>query len=343
MKTQIIKFILIGSFALSACQKTLDQDPLDKISASNFWKSRADLDAALAATYATLQAPEWSHELPVWDCITDNGFAQHNSGGAKDIVSGSISPSTGGLISTVYTDSYKGITRINLFLKQLAAYQGSDMPENDKKKYEAEVRFIRAYYYFQLYRSYGDVPLILEPLTLETQNQAKVPAEQILTQIIADLDYSIANLSPNPYYQNAGHATASSAQALKARVLLFAAYGNTGTPNVTILGQVRDLALEVMSKYTLSSKFEDIFQDAGQKNNPEIIFSVNYLAPNNTAPWDMYYGDWLVASPLQNFVNSFEYSDGLPPGVSPLTNLAAPFENRDPRLKKTVFVDHPDF
>jgi len=46
---------------------------------------------------------------------------------------------------------------------------------------------------------------------------------------------------------------------------------------------------------------------------------------------------------LQNFVNSFECTDGLPYGESPLTNTVNPFQNRDPRLAKTVFVDHPDF
>ncbi|RFS25110.1 RagB/SusD family nutrient uptake outer membrane protein [Chitinophaga silvatica] len=337
-----LSIILIGTIFIG-CTKSLNMNPEDKISSGTFWKSRGDFDKALTACYASLQAAEWAVEIPVWDCFTDNGFAQHNSGAAREIVAGSISPSTGGYISGMYNDSYTAIARVNLFLKQMAAYQKNDFSDEDKKKCEAEVRFLRAFYYWELYQMYGDVPLVLEPLTLETQFQPKVAAADVLKQIMTDLDFSIANLNATPYPQNTGHAAVTSAQALKARILLFVAYGKTGTPDIEILKQVRDLTIEIQKSYTLSAKFEDIFRDASQKNNPEIIFSVNFLAPNNTAPWDMYYGDWLVASPLQNFVDAFECTDGLPWGVSPLTDASAPFKNRDPRLAKTVFVDHPDF
>lgn len=343
MKSQKYKLFILLALAFSSCDNSLDLNPLDQISTSTFWKTKSDFDKALTANYASMQADPWAVELPVWNCLTDDGFAQHNSGAAKEITSGSISPSTGGYVSGVYSESYKAIARVNIFLAQLKAYANPDVTETDRKLYEAETRFLRAFYYFQLYHLYGDVPLVLEPLTLETQNQPKVPAAEILAQINADLDFAIANLNANAYPQNGGHAAASSAQALKARVLMYAAYGENGTPDAAVLAQVKALATEIMPKYSLSPNFEDVFRDAGQKNNPEIIFSTNFLAPNNTRPWDMYYGDWLVASPLQNFVDAFECTDGLPYGVSPLTDKKEPFKNRDPRLAKTVFVDHPDF
>lgn len=343
MKSHLYKIFIIISVVISSCTDQLDILPSDQISSATFWKSKGDFDKALTAAYATMQSYEFSHEQPVWDCLTDNAYAQHNSGSAKEIVAGSISPSTGGYVAGVYNDSYKGIATINIFLKQLEDYKGSDMPDAVKKQYTAEVKFLRAFYYFQLYYLYGDVPLVLEPLTVETQIQPKVPAPQVLTAVLADVDFAIANLTDVPYFQNSGHAVVTSAKALKARVLILAAYGNTGTPDIEILKQVRDLTVQIQQEYTLSPKFEDLYRSAGQKGNQEIIFSVNYLAPNNTAPWDMYYGDWLVVSPLQNFVNDFECTDGLPYGTSPLTNTTAPFENRDSRLAKSVFVDHPDF
>lgn len=343
MKSYIFSLIVIVSITLSACQKSLDLNPLDQISSTTFWKTKSDFDMALTANYASMQAPMWSYETPNWDCLTDNSYGQHNFGSSKDIASGTITPTTGGYVSGAYNTSYKAIARANIFLNELMTYKGTDMSETDKNRYEAEVRFLRAFYYFQLYNLYGDVPLVLKPVTIETQEQPKESADKILTQILADLDFAIANLKSLSYAENSGHATVTSAQALKARVLIFAAYGNTGTPNIEILKQVRDLTLQVQAKYTLSPKFENLFQDAGQKGNPEIIFSVNFLSPDNVAQWDLWYGDWIVVSPLQNFVNSFECTDGLPFGVSPLTNLNAPFENRDPRLEKTVFKDHADW
>lgn len=344
MKTRIITFtILLAALGFSGCKKTLDLNPLDQISTATFWKTKSDFDKGLAAVYASLQTEEFSYGMGFRDCMSDNGYNQFNSGSVNDVVQGNLNPTTGGYETAIYNDSYTGIARINILLQQLSGYSGSDMTDANKKQYEAEVRFIRAFFYSQLYTIYGSVPLVLQPLTLETQKQPKVAASQILAQINTDLDYCIANLGTDAYYTNYGHAVASSAKALKARVLIYAAYGDNGTPDISVLTQVADLCRQVMSQYTLSKNFEDVFRDATQKGNTEIIFTVNFLAPNNTAPWDMYYGDWVSAAPLKNLVDTYECTDGLPYGVSPLTNTASPFTNRDPRLGNTVYADFVDF
>jgi len=343
MKTKLITTLVASALLLASCNSKLDLNPLDQISTTNFYKSKNDFEKSLAAVYASFQEEEFSYGLSFRDCLTDNGYGQFNSGSVKDIVGGNLNPTTGGFQSAIYQKSYRGITRINLFLKNLAAYTGTDISESELANLKGEVQFLRAMYYFELYRNYGEVPLVLEPLDLEKQFQPKVPAPEILKQILSDLDYSIQHLSTKPYYSNGGHAVASSAKAFKARVLLFAAFGNNGQPDKAILTEVRDLANAVMQDYQLSANFEDIFRDATQKNNQEIIFSINFLAPNNTAPWDMYFGDWVAVSPLQNFIDAFECIDGLPFDQSPLANKTKPFENRDPRLTKTVFVDSVDF
>ena len=343
MKRCIYLLSFISIFILSSCSNFLDMNPLDQISDPTFWKSKDDFDNALTAVYGSMQAAEFSSELPLRDCMTDNGFAQFNSGNDNDIVQGNISPSTGGYQSSIYNDSYSGIARINVFLQQLSNYKGTDISASEKSDYEGEVRFIRAFYYFQLYSIYGDVPLVLDPLTMTNQEQPKVPAQQILTQILSDLNFAIANLPDVSYSQNGGHAVSTSAEALEARVLLFAAYDTTGTPNLDTLKHVRDLALHIETEYSLSPNFQDLFRVAGQKNNPEIIFSINFLAPNNTAPWDMYYGDWVAASPLKNLVDDFECTDGKMISESPLYDSSNSFENRDPRLAMTIYDDHPDF
>jgi hypothetical protein len=339
----IITIILITSLFLGACKKALDLNPNDQIATSTFYKTKADFDAALAAVYASLQSEEFSYGMGFRDGFTDNGYNQFNSGSAKDFVQGNFNPTTGGYETAIYNDSYTGIARVNLFLQNLGGYKGADISDSQRKVYEGEVRFIRAFLYFQLYSIYGDVPLVVQPLDLSNQKQPKVPAAQVLAQITADLDYGISNLSSNAYYANGGHAAASSAKALKARVLLFAAFGSTGTPDATMLTQVRDLCLDLMGQYKLSTNFEDIFRDATQKNNTEIMFSVNFLAPNNTAPWDMYYGDWDACAPMQNMVDAYECTDGQPYGTSPLTDTKNQFNNRDPRLRKTVYADSVDF
>lgn len=346
MKNRILIITLfITSLFLGACKKTLDLNPLDQIATSTFYKSKGDFDKALAAVYGSLQPEEFAVGIGFRDCFTDNGYNQFNSGNSKDFVQGNFSPTTGGYVTSIYNDSYTGIARVNLFLQNLGNYKDNDISDAQRKLYEGEVRFIRAFFYFQLYSLYGDVPLVLQPLDLSNQKQPKVPAAQILTQITTDLDYSIANLNTAAYYANGGHAAASSAKALKARVLMFAAFGKNGVPDPAILTKVRDLCLDLMGQYKLSTNFEDIFRDATQKNNTEIIFSINFLAPNNTTPWDLYYGDYDACAPLKNMVDAFECIDGLPFGQSLLSDTTKKglFHNRDPRMAKTIYADSVSF
>ncbi|MGV3585365.1 MAG: RagB/SusD family nutrient uptake outer membrane protein [Adhaeribacter sp.] len=334
-------FLLVGS----SCEKDfLEKNPLDQISSSTFWKTKADFDMALTASYATLQNSIFSTAMPNMDALTDNGYGQHNYNGSQRIVQGDISPSSGGFINDVYNGSYQGITRINIFLQQLSNYQGTDISNDLKARYEAEARFLRGFYYYQLYFFYGSVPLVTEPLTLETQNQPKAPAEKILEQVMSDLNFAITALPTVRYGANNGHAVKSSAEAFKARVLMYVGYDENGQPKPEILTQARDLLSGLMtSGYSLDPVYENVFRYNTQESSPEIMFSIKFLAPDNATAMDQWYGDWLVVSPLQNMVNAYESTDGLPWGVSPLTNPNNPMENRDPRLAKTIFVNAPKF
>jgi len=134
------KYILITvAFILAfgnACEDFLQLDPLDQISTSTFWKVKTDFDKGLAANYALLQSEIWSDLEPNFDCITDNAYGQHNYGSSKDICQGDISPTTGGFISGIYSDCYSAIARNNIFLDQLANYDGTDMSAADKSAYE---------------------------------------------------------------------------------------------------------------------------------------------------------------------------------------------------------------
>lgn len=330
-KTYIMKKYIIYTlfsalfFSTLGCEKDLlEKNPLDQLSSGEFWKSKADFDMALTGVYGQFQNSMFSYGAPNWDALTDNGYGQHNYWGSQAIVQGDISPSSGGYISDVYSTCYSGIARINIFLEQLAAFESSELDQITRSQYEGEAKFMRGFYYFQLYSHYGSAPLVLEPLTLENQILPKAPEAEVLAQSLADLDSAIANLPDELFSDHGGHAVKTSAQAMKLRVLMFAAYGDTGIPDNGILTQARDLALEIMEAgYVLSPNFDDVFKDGTQEGNPEIIFSIKFLAPDNATPMDQWFGDWLVVSPLQNLVDAFEEGD--------------------PRLESTIFVDEVNF
>lgn len=307
----LLVYTTIFLLGLGSCSKDfLDKNPLDRLSSDQYWKSKADFDMALTAIYGQMQNSIFSYGSPNWDVLTDNGYGQHNYNGSQGIVRGEIFPSSGGYILDIYNACYSGIARINIFLSKLATYEGGELDAVSRAQYEGEARFIRAYYYFMLYACYGAVPIITEPLTLENQVQAKATAAEVLGQTLEDLDIAINQLGPALYAAGAGHAVKGSAQALKLRVLMFAAYDENGAPHAEILTQAVDLAREIMADgYSLAPAFESVFRDATQEGNPEIIFSIKFLAPDNATPMDQWYGDWAVVSPLPNMYDAFEAGD----------------------------------
>src|SRR5690606_27089955 len=309
MKMKMYKYIAIMALlAFSAC--SIDRDPLDQLSAGQFWKSQDDFDMGMTAIYGKLQTAMFSSGTPDWDLITDNAYGQHNSNNCRDIVAGEIATSTGGFISGVYNNAYSGIARVNIFLNQLETYSGDFLSQSVIDAYEGQAKFVRAYYYFMLYACYGDVPLVKEPLDLENFIQPKTDAATILDFIYEDLDRAIELLGSSVYADGGGRAVKSSAQALKLRVLLYTAYGNNGVASPDILAEARDLAKEIMlAGYQLSPQFENIFRDSQQEGNPEIIFSIKFLAPTNYTSMDQWYGDWVGVSPLPSFVELFEAGD----------------------------------
>lgn len=336
--------VLLTAATVWGCDGFLDKNPTDQLSSESFWRSKGDFDNALASVYATMQNSIYSYGVPNWDVLTDNGYGQHNYEGSNAIVQGNIFPSTGGYVSSVYTSAYQAIARVNIFLKNLNEYQGADMDEDLRRTYEGEAKFIRGFYYFQLYQAYGSVPVVTEALGLENQHQPKRSEAEVFGQVIADLDDAINHLPAVPYFNNGGHAVKSSAQALKLRALMFDAYDEGGNAKPEVLNAAKALIPPILEAgYELDQNYPDVFKDGTQEGNPEIIFSIKFLAPDNATPMDQWYGDWFVISPLQNLVDEYEYIDGLLPGESPLTDEAAPFENRDPRLQHTIFVEDVDW
>jgi len=301
---------LFFALALSLSSCNIDRDPLDQLSQNQFWKSQNDYDLAMTAIYGKLQTEMFSAGTPDWDLITDNAYGQHNSNNCRDILTGEIATSTGGFISGVYSNAYSGIARVNIFLKQLESYNGNFLNQATIDSYVGQAKFMRAYYYFMLYACYGDVPLVKEPLDLDNFIQPKVPAQEILDFVYEDLDNAIKLLETSTYANSKGRVVKSSAQALRLRVLMYGGYGQNGTTNAAVLTQARDLAREIMNVgYQLSPKYESIFRDSEQEGNPEIIFSVKFLAPNNYTSMDQWYGDWVAVSPLPSFVALYEQGD----------------------------------
>lgn len=336
---RMIYIIMVFSLVLCSCSDFLEKNPPSKPSEATFWKQKSDLDMALTACYGTMTKFEngyFSFGTPLWDSFVDNGYSV-SGGGTFDVFQGNIDPSMSGIASEVYKNAYVGITRMNLFLYQLEKYENQDITGEDRDFYEGQVLFLRAFFYTYLYRCYGDVPLVLKPLDLETQFQPKVEASKVLEQIYADLDRAISLLPDKTYLEEPGRVTQGAALAMKMRMKLYEAYDKSGNALPDKMKDVLSIA-EQIHGYSLCDNFVDLFKDDTQETNPEIIFSTKYLAPNNWHTSDLWFGAWGWNKPLTNFVEEFEFEDGTPfSEESALYNVENPIENRDPRMDETVF------
>ncbi len=137
--------------------------------------------------------------------------------------------------SNIWTKSYTAIADIHMYLEKIDQADITEWQYNpDYSKwvqqlelFPYELRFLRAYFYFELFRAYGDVPLVTTTLTnMQANTVERTPADQIVKFIVDELD-AVAPYLPVSYATEVeaeiGRATRVAAYALKARTLLYAA------------------------------------------------------------------------------------------------------------------------
>lgn len=350
--------------ATSSCEDFLQKDPPGSPSQSLFWQKKSDFESALAGCYSQMYAGEFSQAVPCYDALSDNAIAQHeegNYGNTQTIAQGDLSPNKGGFVTGVYSNAYKGIARVHILLEHLEAYKGRDISADEKKIMSAQCKALRGYYYSWLYMCYKEVPVVTSTLDMSNMYQPKATRTQVLEQIMGDYDDAINEL-PDKLYTDAetsGRFTVSAVKALKARLMMFDAYGADGTANTAKMQEIVTL-LQTISGYSLAERTRDNFISEKQASSPEIMFSVRYLRPNLTNNTDLYYAAWEALETTQDMVNAFECTDGKKWGESPLTvrpdesilysststkeqkiaEREKIFKNRDRRLYESVNHSH---
>jgi hypothetical protein len=350
--------LLVLAIVLNACSDDfLNKQRTDQLSAEVFFTTKSDLDQALTSCYALIQNQSYTWSVPIFECITDNGYGSTGIWNTQNISRGPLTSTTGS-IGDIYSTSYSRIARYNIFLKNLAEYSGSDLSDEERVQYEAEARLLRAMAYFELYKFYGAVPLIVEPLAYENQDQPKAEESAIFNQVIADLDYAIARLPARAFSGSNGHFVKTSAQVVKARALIYTAYNDDKTAKSDVMSQVRQLTNEIINTgfYRIESSYRGLFCDdlGEQDGNPEFIFTINYVGPLNPAyaaysegPFNGYctsVDQGGRCQPLPNFVLEYEFIDGTPFSESnPLYDPTDIYKNRDPRMAQTIYTESVTF
>lgn len=342
---KIHQLILMGTAALMMGSCNLDLEPETTLTDAAFWNTESDLRGACNRFYNQLNGNNnlgggFSHDY--------RSDELNNNGGSNSISDGSWTiPSTSG----AWTDSYWRIFIANNILQKATR---AAVSEETLNRYLAEARFFRAYYYAELVKKYGDVPLLLKAID-NTQDEAlmmpRTPREEVIKQVYEDLHFAAQWLPDVDKIDAWGHVTRQAAQALLVRVGLregtFCKYHNvSGSDYKAHLKESIDAAQQLMSegKHSLYPDFEELFTYKGEgRSNREAIF-VKVYGPNGGGTVTHGNSRQLenAVSLTRNMVDLFLYTDGLPRHLSPLrpaveTSHDDIFIHRDPRLGMTVY------
>ncbi|WP_119080655.1 RagB/SusD family nutrient uptake outer membrane protein [Chitinophaga alhagiae] len=256
--------ILAISLAAAGCSGFVEITPQHVIPVGNYYKTEADIRAALTGAYGNLRDIYngfWIYfELP-----SDNTQVFTENEGSYGEFDWLTFRSTGG-VSGPWNQGYRTIAAANIILDRIG---GIDMSSELKDQYTGEAKFLRALMYFNLVRLFGNVPLVLKELATEAEayTYARTPAEDIYAQIEKDLLDAEALLPPKFTGVNVGRATSGAARALLGKAYLQQQKWELAEAKLA----------QVVPAYTFEPNLAKLF-GPGNDNNSEVIFSVQYVA-----------------------------------------------------------------
>ncbi|GAA6529718.1 MAG: RagB/SusD family nutrient uptake outer membrane protein [Prevotella sp.] len=281
MKTKNILLLIFSVLALTACNDFLNTDDLTRKNSANFPKTESDAQQSLAGCYAMLRyqtsGNEAQNQMIVSEILSDDRFA---GGGPDDAFLHAVdhlSKYGNNMFEEIWKDCYAGIHRCNMLIESIPNISFSS--NDSRNQIDGEARFLRAYYYFCLCETFGNVPLITTSLSKEDPPQAT--PEQLYSQIGNDLTTAIKDLpttkAPDIPASQLGHATRWAAEGMLARVFLF----YTGYYSQTSLPAPDKGAV---TKDEVITDLKDCIDNSGHKLMPDFRnlwpYSNSYTKPN---------------------------------------------------------------
>ncbi len=249
MKKLHLYLFIAGAVALVilplSCSKDfLNTEPLDRISSDATWSDGALSQAFIYNVYSFLGYGGFEEEALA--SITDEAMFTHGRAGQIVFNEASESPANLGFTSSTWEwdDMYLAIRQANTAIQELPE---STFPDTElRDRLLGEAYFLRAYYYHQLVRYYGGVPIIDRPYGLdEDYTIARSSWEDCVNFIVSDLDQAATLLDGKP--ETDGRASRLSALALKSRILLYAASdlhdASKATANSSVLSGYSNIEL----------------------------------------------------------------------------------------------------
>lgn len=391
MKNTILKRCSIlcatGLLSITACN-TFEAEPLE-------WLHEEDVTNPVDSTAATIKGlfhavynslPSLHNRLnsSYLDAATDDGTITRDQGGSGSLENyrnGRLSAANiASLDGNAWANFYKGIRRANLFLEKVRDYPtGPNLTAAEKRRMIAETRFLRAYFYFELMKRWGGVPLMGDAVYDYDDNwniprsDLKQVAEYILDEVEPDREgscyadlYEAMTEFPTELGSTVGRVNKGVVLAFLSRLKLYLAsplYTElTGDDAIVKWREAAEAAKAVidLGVYDLhtaevddegngNASFLEFFgkaKDIAGKNKEAIFVKLSgdgSSPENNNSPCGYQRNKCKgYTSPSQNLVDAFPMLDGKSiddPTSAYRYDPQNPYANRDPRLTYTVFYN----
>lgn len=316
MKTKILTLIIVASILMS-CKKFLTEEPGSFLTPTNFYQNEKDAIAALNGVFSVLQ-PQGFYQRTVYtvsDNASDLMYAGPGSADRNTLTSHTFT-GVNGEITNWYVNNYKLIKNANEVITYVPAIS---MADANKNNILGNARFLRAMGYFNLLTAFGEVPLILAPVSASDPNlyPPKASAAAIYDQLVADLQFAEQNCyaEKNIVAADKGRVSSGSASALLAKVLLTRAKSSAAKATDSQDALVAcNKVINDTGSYGLLSNYADIF-NSDNKYNKEVVFAVRFgVAPNAAnITLRMFYPTLFGGYGSFNVTNNF-FNTGFPEG-----------------------------
>ncbi|GAB3639268.1 RagB/SusD family nutrient uptake outer membrane protein [Hymenobacter arcticus] len=348
--------IVAAAVLSQGCKKFLDKDPLGATTQANLFNDPTNAVQAVNAIYDVAswdQGPKFgigdyvpqTYEWMFGDVMSDDAAKGSNPtdfGPLLELKNWTVTPANGP-ISSLWVHSFTGIARANTVINNVDA---GTIDAALKTRLKGEALFLRAYFYFNLVKTFGGMPIFEKAvLPTEAANVTRSSISETYAFIEKDLKAAVAALPEKGAYSasDLGRATKGAANGYLARAIMYEL--GTDNTNKHTWQEVYDLTSTIISstQYSLLPNYAMIHQTPGE-NSSESLFEIQFATSNDG------YGPISVGTTSSVFQNNRTAAKnaagtniagtGWGYGFNnPTQNLVNEFEANDPRLLVTVYKD----
>jgi len=349
MKNIIKLFTIAAVVSLGSCTEDfISNSPVTEQVGDNFYKTPQDAFKGLVSVYDALQREGYGGFLLTTEIASDNCFG--GFGTADNAVSLDWDRFEFGsdreMNNPVWQSCYQGIFRANILLENLDKIEwGADTAL--KTRYEAEAKFLRAHFHFELARMFGDIVPLDHTISAEEFHLPRESAEVTYALIASDFKFAAENLGSENYSQpsnaNYGRVTKWAAEAYLAKAFLFYTdyYSKPDLAGVVTKAEATAYINEVVnnSGHALLPNYASLWlaaslEDYAGEGNTEMVWAIRFNG-SGKADWNLHEGNRFQVNIATRGGSIGHYAQGW--GGAPVTAaLYKAYQDGDTRRDATI-------